>query len=438
MSIMQTVKGLIERVPYPIGRLMACVPFALRLGKEYTRVKKECVEALHWSEEKKTQYSLEKFRSIFEYARECLPCYHELYKRAGVLDLRVNSFADIKKVPIIDKTWVREHINEFKGAYKLNTGGTSGEPMAFYVDKCAWAREWAHMHWIWENMGYDYRDIKLTLRGRSRGAQPVAYNPVHNEFVVSPYMPVRAFKEKLIKICRQTTPRWIHGYPSVIYQFILEFEECATKDELATILGNVRGLFLSSEFPLPYMTKKFNDYGLRYLSWYGHSEMCILGYDLSGIQEDFSNRYRPFVTYGLCEVVDRHLVGTSFHNFDMPLIRYDTGDLVLVTSQTSGGLVSEFSISEGRNADFILDKSGKPVSVNSLIIGRHHHVCDLAEYIQIMQPEQGKAVFLVTSKRQLDEPFERLFDIPYSDIDFTFKVIDKPIRTSAGKLKLKV
>ena len=51
--------------------------------------------------------------------------------------------------------------------------------------------------------------------------------------------------------------------------------------------------------------------------------MCFLAYD-----ESKNNQYKPFFSYGLTENVDGHLVGTSFHNFDMPLIRYDTGDLI--------------------------------------------------------------------------------------------------------------
>ena len=48
---------------------------------------------------------------------------------------------DIAKVPIIDKAWVRKHFLEFNGAYRLNTGGSSGEPTAFWGDRDCWARE---------------------------------------------------------------------------------------------------------------------------------------------------------------------------------------------------------------------------------------------------------------------------------------------------------
>ena len=42
MALRKTLKGLVERIPYPIGRMMALVPFGVRLGKRYAAAKTEC------------------------------------------------------------------------------------------------------------------------------------------------------------------------------------------------------------------------------------------------------------------------------------------------------------------------------------------------------------------------------------------------------------
>lgn len=389
-------------------------------------------------------YAIERFRKAFEYARQKFPCYRELYEKAGVLDLEVRSFSDIAKIPTIDKAWARAHFQEFKGAYRLNTGGSSGEPTAFWADKDCWAREWAHMHTIWEMLGYDYRDIKLAIRGRNLGKRPFSYNPVHNEYIINTYLSIKDYAPKLEKLFKKRNVKWFHGYPSSIYQFILECEEAFGKDQVKELFGGVKGLLLSSEFPLPYMKEKFDEYGLKWISWYGHTEMCVLAYD-----KDCANRYRPFATYGLAEVADGHLIGTSFHNFDMPLIRYDTGDLVEATKVSEGGMVEEFAIKEGRSGDFIEDKHGKKIPLTALIFGRHHKAFDIADYIQIGQSSPGKATLYITmngasgkpgqisfAKEELGLP--DLFDLSNVAIDFDFKVIDHPIRTAMGKLKLRV
>ena len=162
--------------------------------------------------------------------------------------------------------------------------------------------------------------------------------------------------------------------------------------------------------------------------------MCILAYD-----KNCCNRYHPFATYGLAEVVDGHLTGTSFHNFDMPLIRYDTGDLVEMTARTSGGLVSEFAIREGRSGDFIEDKHGKKIPLTALIFGRHHKAFDVADYVQVGQKEPGQATLFVTVRDgNVGGDSGGLFDLTNVDIDFDIQVVDKPLRTNAGKLKLRV
>jgi len=428
------LKEIVEHIPYSLGKWLARIPFAFRLGCEYTQVREECGRIECEGITVREGYAIERFRKVFEYARQMFPCYRELYEKAGVLDLEVKSFADIAKIPAIDKVWARTHFQEFNGAYRLNTGGSSGEPMAFWADKNCWAREWAHMHTIWKMLGYDYRDLKLAIRGKNFGKRPFSYNPVHNEYIINTYLNVKDYAPKLARLFEKRNVKWFHGYPSSIYQFILECEEAFGKDETRRLFRIVKGLLLSSEFPLPYMKEKFNEYGLRWISWYGHTEMCVLAYD-----RECTNRYRPFATYGLAEVVDGHLIGTSFHNFDMPLIRYDTGDLVEATRVSSGGLVEEFAIKEGRSGDFIEDKHGKKIPLTALIFGRHHKAFDVADYIQIGQIEPGQATLYVTMKnREISGDMAKLFDLTNVDVDFEFEVVERPVRTAMGKLKLRV
>ena len=381
-------------------------------------------------------YAVEHFRRIFEYAREKFPCYRELYEKAGVLDLKIVTLADIKKVPRIDKAWAREHFAEFKGAYRLNTGGSSGEPTAFWMDKDCWAREWAHMHTIWERLGYKYTDLKLAIRGKNLGKRPFIYNPVHNEYIINTYFNVKDYAANLKRLFEKRKVRWFHGYPSSIHQFILECENAFGKDGVSELFKDVKGLLLSSEYPHPNLVAKFEEYGLKWISWYGHSEMAVLAYGTFEHSNNPNNRtiiYHPFVTYGLAEVEDGHLLGTSYHNFDMPLIRYDTGDLV---EEVGGG----FKIKEGRNGDFIEGKNGKKIPLTALIFGRHHKAFDVVDYVQIAQTEPGKATMVVSGSKDVlgGKPISDLFDLTNVAIDFDMEIVDKPIRTAAGKLKLKV
>ena len=446
MLLIRKLKNLVERVPYGIGRWAAYVPFSVRFGSFYAGMTSEVAESEGWSREQGEAYAVEHFRRVFEYARETFPCYRELYALAGVGDLKIRSLEDIAKVPTIDKAWTRTHFAEFSGADKLNTGGSSGTPTPFWMDKGCWGREWAHFHQMWEQVGYRPTDLKLAIRGKNLGSLPFKYNPVHNEFIINTYLNVKDYADELKKLFQKRDIRWFHGYPSSIYQFILECE--AVFPDVGDLFKAVKGLFLSSEFPHPYMVEKFRQYNLPFVSWYGHSEMCILARDLSGFSPEesstkggFQNVYHPYVTYGLTEVADGHLVGTSYHNFDMPLIRYDTGDLVEdMSGVKTPHLVSAFAIREGRSGDFIEDRNGKKIPLTALIFGRHHHAFDIADYIQIHQDVAGKAVLYVTLKDKACRPSDALslFDLSNVQVEFTVEFRDAPIRTGAGKLKLRV
>ena len=410
------------------------LPFRYRLGKEYTRFSGLVKETEPASGEQREKYALEKFKAIFDYARAELPFYQRFYQEREVMDLKIESLEDVKKVPTLTKSDIRDYADEFKGRYKINTGGTSGEPFSFWIDRAAWAREWAHMHYVWELKGYSYRDLKVTMRGKNLGEKLYVYNPIHNEFVINTYLSPELLKVAVLEIFSKYPVKYIHGYPSAIYAVFSGIEKLLTRSQKASISAVVRACFLGSEYPHP----QFVDYlkhvwGFDYISWYGHSEMCILAYDAES-----KNEYRPFLTYGYTEVEDGHLIGTSYHNDAMPLIRYDTGDIVSA-KYDSNGLVNTFSIEQGRVGDFVTDRHGVQIPLTALLFGRHHKVFDIADYVQVGQESSdGPVTFYVTAKTIGVREVNELFDLTNVNQDFNIKVLTAPILTKSGKYTLKI
>lgn len=429
MSLNHILKKKVENIPYSIGSKLALIPFSYRLGNDYPTFKKS-IDSTTIDEYK---YTIEHFSKIFEFAKISFSFYKELYINAGVFDLKITSLKDIEKIPVITKEDIRKHFNEFNGAMLLNTGGTSGEPFSFFVDKNAFAREWAHMHYIWRLKGYNYKDLKVTLRGKDIGDKNIIYNTVHNEFILNTYKNAASFKDEIIRLFKKRKIKYLHGYPSAIYNFLTELEPVLTLEEKHIITNNLKACFLGSEFPMPHITAYLQSkWNLDYISWYGHSEMCILAYD-----EQNMNEYKPFFTYGFTEVVNSKLIGTSFHNFDMPLIRYDTGDIVEPTYYANG-LLSYFKITQGRNGDFIIDKKNKQIPLTALIFGRHHEAFNFAQFIQVKQDKPGEVIFYITTSEKDRSKINQSLNLKNIDIDFSIQTINKPFKTKAGKVKLKV
>jgi len=424
------IKELVERIPYSVGKHLAKIPFDLRLGKEYTQFRNFVNN--DYDEEYILKYSLTKLSSIFNYAKEKISFYNTLYKDAGVYDLKINSIEDFKCLPIVTKDLIREHIDDFSGYLKLNTGGTRGKPFSFYVDKQAFAREWAHMHKIWAFRNYDYKKVKITLRGKNLGDKYIVYNPVHNEFILNTYKSILDYKNELLSLCKSVKIEYLHGYPSAIYSFLKTIDEHFSNDEKCIVKKNIKALLLGSEFPVPYMVDYINKYWkIDYVSWYGHSEMCILAVD-----KENSNDYFPFFSYGFSEVENNHLIGTSFHNFDMPLIRYDTSDIVK-PDYYENGMVKSFEITEGRSGDYLIDKDDNKIPITAFIFGRHHRVFDYIDNIQLKQNSPGKVtLYISTTKKITKERILTNMDLSNVRIDFDIRIIEKPILTKSGKFSI--
>ncbi|MBN1664241.1 MAG: CoF synthetase [Deltaproteobacteria bacterium] len=433
MKTLLVLKKAAEKIPYPIGKFTSYVPHSLRLGREYRKFARLIPHYKNASPNERLEYTLLYLNDIVNFAQKNIPFYQKLY---GKLPIEIKALKDFEELPIITKIQVREYSQESKGSMLINTGGTSGEPMSFYIDGKAWAREWAHMHFIWGLRGYKPTDLMVTMLGKDLGSKLYQYNAVHNEIKINPYIYSRSNAGEIFDLFKKLPIKYFQGYPSSIYNFFRELAVSLGDEDRRYISSKIKCLFLSSEFPLLYMVDYLkNIWNLNYISWYGHSEMCVLAYDkYNGLN------YRPFPTYGYAENNGGMLCGTSFHNYDMPLIRYATGDLI-ESKQDSAGMIEYFYITAGREGDFIEDKFGRRISLTALVFGRHHKIFNYADYLQISHDNKGDVTFYVSFAGKEKIPIgevNRYFDLDGLNIDSKFVYLKKPVLTKAGKLKLRV
>jgi len=427
------IKNAIQKIPYWPGHLFSIIPHKYKLGRQYLISSQEVTKYENASSEERYLYLIKNLNKIVNYAQLNIPFYQDLY---GKELIEIKNLSDFEKLPIISKSQVRQYSKQSNGAFLLNTGGTSGKPLSFYVDKNVWAREWAHMHYIWNFVGYKPTNLMATLLGKNIGQKSFRYNAVHNEFILNPYINAKDIKNDLIRLFKKYPIKYFQGYPSSIFNFYKELEQVLNKAEKKEIVKNIKCCLLSSEYPQSYMIDYLKkNWGLDFISWYGHSEMCILAYD-----NKLSGQYKPLITYGYAEEMNGTLIGTSFHNYDMPLIRYSTDDTIK-SKKNEYGIIKTFSITSGRSGDFIEDKNGKKIPLTSFVYGRHHKIFEKADFIQISQKEKGKASIIITFKDGGQIPSREIsknFDLTNIQMEFDFKFLKNPILTKSGKLKLKI
>lgn len=143
----ELLKSFTDRLPHSLGRWLSNLPMDVRLGRDYTFY----VQQIKLLESEQREQQLYQINKLIMHAWNRIPFYQQLYKGYGcdgsvlmsglqeLHNLPIVSKADMQKVPLCERS---ESRNALK---KSNTGGTSGQPLEFYLEKSAYAREWAHM-----------------------------------------------------------------------------------------------------------------------------------------------------------------------------------------------------------------------------------------------------------------------------------------------------
>lgn len=111
----------------------------------------ELQESQRWSADALRELQNKKLRTIVKLAVEHCPFYAKRFRRLTINprdpDLNV---ADLQQFPLLSRSDIRDHLDEMTwhscprgGPQPFNTGGSSGEPLKFYIDRYRQAADWA-------------------------------------------------------------------------------------------------------------------------------------------------------------------------------------------------------------------------------------------------------------------------------------------------------
>src|SRR5690606_39072833 len=160
-------------VPIPLGLLLAKIPYDLRpgVGKSYRQQSYNIRKYEEYDAERKKKYIFEQFYKVFKHAYLNVPFYRDLYKKNGIKLEDITCFSDIQRIPIIKKSDLanvplEDRSYPIKNRMIVNTGGSSGKPLSFYMDPGRYGNEWAHIHKIWSAFDYKPSALKLNFDGR--------------------------------------------------------------------------------------------------------------------------------------------------------------------------------------------------------------------------------------------------------------------------------
>ncbi len=292
----------------------------------------------YWPKERIQIYQFEKLKELLCKTYRDVPYYTNLFDKINFQPLRdFNNLGDLSKIPILSKNVFKENKELFlnkrhvKGSILFKTSGSTGTPMDILVHQNQWIMEQGVIwrHWKWG--GYNFRDPLAMVRSYVPTSDEILwktdnisnftyFSPFHlNDENMSRYLNVMIMKNIIV----------LRGYPSSIAtlaEFILRSNHDIPKIKLVLTASEVLSDKDRKLIEAAFKAKISNHYGL--------AEQIVMMGDCEK-HEGLHN----YDEYGYLELLDtdvpniKRIIGTNLHNLTTPLIRYDTGDLAVVSDE---------------------------------------------------------------------------------------------------------
>ncbi len=415
-------------------------------------IRRRLEEQERWPRERLEAWRVERLRTFLMRIGKNVPYYRDLFAANSFDPATITSIADLQRLPLTDKAAMRAAGDSIKAddavdLSRYNTGGSSGEPLIFFIGKDRKSHDvgakWRATRW-W---GVDIGDPEIVVWGSpiELGAQDrlriLRDRLLRTELLPAFEMSV-ANLDRFVATIRECRPTMLFGYPSSLSLIAAHAESQGLRmDNLGIKVAFVTSERLYDEQRTT-ISKVFgcpvaNGYGARDAGFIAHEcpqgGMHLQAEDIIVEIVDADGRVLPPGEAG--EIVVTH---TATHDF--PFVRYRTGDIAVLSAEPCAcgrtlPLVKEI---QGRSTDFVVAADGTVIHGLALIytvrdvpgVQRFkivQHSLDHTELFLVTKPPfnaEGEARILKDYKGRLGQ-----------DVTVTFTYVDEIPREASGKFR---
>ena len=348
-------------------------PLHERLKKHQTvTLRRQMEQSQWWSAEQLQALQLSRLKQLLSHAQQHVPYYRQLFAQLGFGAAQVTSLDDLARLPFLNKADIRANTEALKSEQaqhlaRFNTGGSSGEPLIFFIGKERVshdvAAKWRATRW-WD---VDIGDREIVVWGSpiELGAQDNV-RAMRDKLFRTKLLP--AFEMSMQKLdgfleqIRQTRPKMLFGYPSALSHFA---RHAVTRGLRMDDLG-IQVAFVTSERLYDEQRSQIAEtFGCRVANGYGGRDAGFIAHQCpqgsmhitaEDIIVEIVNPQGLAVAAGEAgEIVVTHLATSEF-----PFIRYRTGDIGVLadTPCACGRGLPVLKEIQGRSTDFLIAQNG--------------------------------------------------------------------------------
>lgn len=370
-------------------------------------------------------YQERRLRQIVAQAYERVPYYRALFTRLGATPADIRTLDDLAKLPTLAKATVRAERQTLQAtdcdrhhAQLVMTSGTSGDPLGVLLDKPARVLEfvyyWRHWSWAGYRLGTWFAELSSQkfLARDDVAEQTYRAEPITGRLLLNTVWLGRARVAGYVEAIRRHRPRFLKGVASTLYYFADSFRQAGIDDV------RFDGVFSTGEVLAAGQRRVVEEvFRTKVYDSYGQIERTVAISECPAGNRHVNPEYgilelaspRPTGTFvgpdGIRRtILEGRVVGTALHNFSMPLLRYEVGDLVEVEdpprSCACGRGMPLVRRINGRQGDVIVTPDGR---VNTTLFVVFEEVPGIAQGQVIQEDLHHLRVRIVPSARYTEE-----------------------------------
>jgi phenylacetate-CoA ligase len=312
-------------------------------GSSITKEYKEIIQIKN--ENDLSNFQKQYLTRLLLHAYQNVPYYQEIFNTIGIVSNEKVNLEKFKEIPILTKQLLRKHQKELLSKdyqsrkwFRNSSGGSTGEPTMFIQDDTYTKWYMASNKYYYQNiLGIDESNVKkIFLWGAPRdlfkgsiGLKNKMINWLNNTLILNSFKMSEDKMMSYVQTINTYKPDLIRGYADSLYT-LARFSE---RNKLK--IYTPKRIVSSAETLTADMRETIEEvFGTKVHDFYGSRETAsIAGECPEGLIHIFSFN-------NILEILDQNnnpvhegqegrIIVTSLHNYSMPFIRYEIGDMAV-------------------------------------------------------------------------------------------------------------